>query len=194
CQQCFHGALIKLITATIAPHSWCDAGSAGTIEFCPLGMSLVVNQTPDVQEQIAGFLENLRRSKSYIPVTTFVTPIFEGGAIGQPVPFTRYVPCPGGIAECGTSAATTSCADSRIVEGVTPAGQCHGVCGVASVPPSFASDLDIPIRKPLERADTTPAHERCYAGGFRSTRGFQFREVVPGTQACQISGSMLLNS
>jgi general secretion pathway protein D len=55
--------LIKLLTGTIAPESWAVKGGKGTIDYFPLGMTLVVNQTPDVQERIAGVLENLRKAQ-----------------------------------------------------------------------------------------------------------------------------------
>jgi RNA polymerase sigma factor (sigma-70 family) len=54
-------ALIHLITRTIEPASWDVMGGSGTVEYYPLSRALVVNQTPDVQEQIAGFLADLRR-------------------------------------------------------------------------------------------------------------------------------------
>jgi type II secretory pathway component GspD/PulD (secretin) len=53
--------LIKLITATIAPESWSEVGGKGTIQYFPLGHGLVVNQTQDVQEQVADLLQALRR-------------------------------------------------------------------------------------------------------------------------------------
>jgi type II secretory pathway component GspD/PulD (secretin) len=53
--------LIKLITNTIAPQSWTTVGGQGTIDFFPLGMALVINQTPDIQEQVAELLSALRR-------------------------------------------------------------------------------------------------------------------------------------
>ncbi len=53
--------LIKLITSTIAPHSWAEQGGAGTLEFHPMTMALVVNQTPDIQDQIQDLLNALRR-------------------------------------------------------------------------------------------------------------------------------------
>jgi type II secretory pathway component GspD/PulD (secretin) len=56
-----HDMLIKLITSTIKPESWSDMGGPGTIRFWPLGMSLVINQTPDIQEQVAELLAALRR-------------------------------------------------------------------------------------------------------------------------------------
>jgi type II secretory pathway component GspD/PulD (secretin) len=54
-------SLIQLITKSVAPQTWTDRGGTGTIDFHPLTMSLVVNQTPDVQEQIADLLGALRR-------------------------------------------------------------------------------------------------------------------------------------
>lgn len=53
--------LIKLITDTIAPRSWADHGGRGTIDYYPLTMSLVVTQTPEVQDQITDLLAAVRR-------------------------------------------------------------------------------------------------------------------------------------
>jgi type II secretory pathway component GspD/PulD (secretin) len=56
-----HELLIKLITTTIKPESWSDMGGPGTIQYWPLTMALVINQTPDIQEQVAELLAALRR-------------------------------------------------------------------------------------------------------------------------------------
>ena len=53
--------LIKTITTTIQPTSWDVMGGPGTIEYYPLGMALVISQTPDIQEQVADLLAALRR-------------------------------------------------------------------------------------------------------------------------------------
>jgi beta-lactamase regulating signal transducer with metallopeptidase domain len=53
--------LIRLVVSTIAPATWSEVGGKGTIEYYPLGMALVINQTADVQEQIAELLDALRR-------------------------------------------------------------------------------------------------------------------------------------
>jgi type II secretory pathway component GspD/PulD (secretin) len=53
--------LIKLITSTIAPQSWTDVSGQGTIQYFPTGMALIINQTQDLQEQIADLLAALRR-------------------------------------------------------------------------------------------------------------------------------------
>jgi type II secretory pathway component GspD/PulD (secretin) len=57
--------LIALIQATINPNSWAPVGGAGTVDYFPLGMALVVNQTPDVQEQVAELLAALRRLQDH---------------------------------------------------------------------------------------------------------------------------------
>lgn len=54
-------ALIKLITGAISPQTWNEMGGRGSIDYHPMTMSLVVNQTPDVQERIADLLSSLRR-------------------------------------------------------------------------------------------------------------------------------------
>jgi hypothetical protein len=56
-------ALLGLITRTIAPASWSENGGPGSIQFFPLGMAVVVTQTPDVQEQIQELLAALRRAQ-----------------------------------------------------------------------------------------------------------------------------------
>jgi Flp pilus assembly secretin CpaC len=53
--------LIRLITSTIAPETWSEMGGNGTIQYYPLGLALIVNQTQDIQEQIIDLLTALRR-------------------------------------------------------------------------------------------------------------------------------------
>jgi type II secretory pathway component GspD/PulD (secretin) len=53
--------LMKLITNVVQPSSWSDVGGSGTIDYFPIGMALVINQTPDIQEQVAELLDSLRR-------------------------------------------------------------------------------------------------------------------------------------
>jgi type II secretory pathway component GspD/PulD (secretin) len=53
--------LINVITSMIAPESWSDVGGKGKIKYYPLGMALVVDQTQDIQEQVADLLAALRR-------------------------------------------------------------------------------------------------------------------------------------
>jgi type II secretory pathway component GspD/PulD (secretin) len=53
--------LINMIKHAVAPTTWADVGGKGTIDYFPLGMALVINQTPDVQEQVQDLLDALRR-------------------------------------------------------------------------------------------------------------------------------------
>ena len=53
--------LIRLITSSVRPESWQAMGGEGTTDYFPLTMTLVVNQTPDVQDQVSGLLDALRR-------------------------------------------------------------------------------------------------------------------------------------
>jgi type II secretory pathway component GspD/PulD (secretin) len=59
--QTMEDQLIKMITSTIQPQTWSNVGGPGTIEYYPLGMALVINQTPDIQEQVGELLAALRR-------------------------------------------------------------------------------------------------------------------------------------
>jgi type II secretory pathway component GspD/PulD (secretin) len=53
--------LIRLITQTVEPSTWTEVGGKGTIQYFPLGLALVINQTQDIQEQIQDLLAALRR-------------------------------------------------------------------------------------------------------------------------------------
>ncbi len=53
--------LIDLIQNTVAQNTWQSVGGQGTIQYYPLGMALVVNQTQEVQEDVAALLASLRR-------------------------------------------------------------------------------------------------------------------------------------
>jgi type II secretory pathway component GspD/PulD (secretin) len=59
--QTLEDLLIKMITSTIKPETWDDMGGPGHIEYYPLGMALVISQTPDIQEQVSELLAALRR-------------------------------------------------------------------------------------------------------------------------------------
>jgi type II secretory pathway component GspD/PulD (secretin) len=60
-QQTHEDMLIKLVTSTIEPRSWAEQGGPGTIDYHPLTMALVINQTPDIQDQVQDLLNALRR-------------------------------------------------------------------------------------------------------------------------------------
>jgi hypothetical protein len=54
--------LIRKVTA-VAPRSWSAMGGPGTVDYFPLTMALVVNQTVEIQEQIEDLLRALRRQQ-----------------------------------------------------------------------------------------------------------------------------------
>ncbi len=55
-------ALIRVITKTIEPSSWSEMGGKGLIEFFPEGRCLVIQQTPEIHEEIASLLLDLRKA------------------------------------------------------------------------------------------------------------------------------------
>lgn len=54
-------SLIELITNTIEPESWDEAGGAGAIQEFAGNLSLVISQTQSVHEEVAALLQQLRR-------------------------------------------------------------------------------------------------------------------------------------
>jgi hypothetical protein len=59
--QPLHERLMQLISSTVAPASWKEHGGRGTLQFMPLGMALVITQTPEVHGEVADLLKALRR-------------------------------------------------------------------------------------------------------------------------------------
>lgn len=53
--------LIQIICSALSPASWRSQGGQGSINYYPLGMALVVRQTPEMQEQVAELLAALRK-------------------------------------------------------------------------------------------------------------------------------------
>lgn len=58
--------LIRLITSTIAPESWQCNGGRGSIQYYPLGMALVVQNEPEVQEKVSKLLDGLRKKQDEV--------------------------------------------------------------------------------------------------------------------------------
>jgi type II secretory pathway component GspD/PulD (secretin) len=61
--------LMEKITTAVQPKSWTKSGGKGSIDYYPMGMALVVNQEPDVQEMVELFLEKLRKTQDQQVVT-----------------------------------------------------------------------------------------------------------------------------
>jgi tetratricopeptide (TPR) repeat protein len=53
--------LLIEIQRAVAPDSWSNKGGQGKIDYFPLTMSLVINQTPEIQQRITEFLAQKRR-------------------------------------------------------------------------------------------------------------------------------------
>jgi type II secretory pathway component GspD/PulD (secretin) len=59
----FQETLTKLLQNTVEPETWEGRGGHGTIEYYPLGMAIVVNQTEAVQKEITDLLAGLRKAQ-----------------------------------------------------------------------------------------------------------------------------------
>lgn len=142
-KQTQHEMLMKLIQNTISPQSWAEVGGAGTIDFMPIGMALVINQTVDVQEQVQELLDALRRLQDLqvaveIKLITLSETFFE--RIG--LDFNLNVKTDKNTSKFEPQLTTgqfkpagqvNDFSPGRMVAGLTPAG-------------SLTSDLDVPIR------------------------------------------------
>ncbi len=53
--------LIRLITSNVKPETWSSNGGVGTIEYYPIGMAIIVRQSPEVLEDLEQFLAALRK-------------------------------------------------------------------------------------------------------------------------------------
>jgi hypothetical protein len=53
--------LVKVVTGMVRPYSWQAMGGAGTASFFDTGCALVVNNTPEVVQEVNDLLEALRR-------------------------------------------------------------------------------------------------------------------------------------
>ena len=56
--------LMDKITRSIASKTWADNGGTGTIQYYPLGMAIIVNQSPQIQAQVKDLLETMRRAQN----------------------------------------------------------------------------------------------------------------------------------
>ncbi len=144
--------LIGLITSTIGRSSWAEVGGPGTIDYFPLTMSLVVNQTQDIHEQIQDLLQALRRMQDQeVAVEVKVVSISEDWFEQIGVQFTMNIPT-------NSSGLATQIAQgyqpSRLVAGITPAG-------------NLTNDLSIPITNNIFARNSLP-----FFGGGTGVPGF----------------------
>jgi len=64
--------LMELIRTTVAPNSWLEQGGKATLQYYPVGLALVINQTAAVHEEIQDLLAALRRLQSVVEVAVEV--------------------------------------------------------------------------------------------------------------------------
>ncbi|MFO0807112.1 MAG: hypothetical protein U0746_00650 [Gemmataceae bacterium] len=147
-KQTMQDMLIKLITNTVSPDSWAAVGGSGTIDYMPIGLALVINQTPDVQEQVVDLLEALRKLQDLevaveVRIITLAETFFE--RIG--LDFALNLKTDHGTRQYEPQLVTgqfkpagqvNDFSPTRFLAGLTPAT--NGNVG------AFTSDLDIPIR------------------------------------------------
>jgi hypothetical protein len=55
--------LIQVITKTVAPNTWSEAGGSGSIAYLPAAGCLVVSQCSEIQDQIRSLIEELQAAK-----------------------------------------------------------------------------------------------------------------------------------
>jgi type II secretory pathway component GspD/PulD (secretin) len=136
-------ALIKLITSTIAPQSWDSMGGHGHIDYFPMGMTLVINQTPDIQEQIADLLAALRRLQDQeVSIEVRFITVAEGFFERIGLDFNVNIRTGSDRSSAATQLVTgqfapagfiNDFAPDKFISGLTPAG-------------TFTSDLNIPVK------------------------------------------------
>lgn len=148
-KQTMHDMIVRMIQNTVAPNTWAESGGSGTIDYMPIGMALVINQTVDVQEQVAGLLDALRRLQDLqiaieIKLITLSETFFE--RIG--LDFNLNVKTDHSTSKFEPQIVTgnfkpagqiNDFSPNRFVAGLNPAGS-------QGAPGSFTSDLDIPIK------------------------------------------------
>ncbi len=148
-KQTMHDMVIRMIQNTVAPNTWVEAGGSGTIDYMPIGMALVINQTVDVQEQVAGLLDALRRLQDLqvaieIKLITLSETFFE--RIG--LDFNLNVKTDHKTGKFEPQITTGQFKPAGQVNDFSPNSFIAGLnpAGSQGPPGSFTSDLDIPIK------------------------------------------------
>ncbi|MBL8798595.1 MAG: hypothetical protein JNM56_32160 [Planctomycetia bacterium] len=147
-----HDLLIKLITSTIAPKSWSDVGGPATIDYFPLGMALVISQTPGVQEEVAQLLDALRQLQDLeVSVEVRMISLEESFYERIGIDFNMNIKTDRITKEFEPQVVTQQFKPlnqindpfpKRLLTGITPAGSAgNGGSGINALTP----DLDIPI-------------------------------------------------
>src|SRR5207253_10400056 len=139
--------LIALIKNSIKPESWDDMGGAGHIDYYPIGLALIVNQTPDIQEQVAELLQALRRLQDQeVTVEVKFISVAEGFFERIGIDFNVNIPTKN---TPNSQALLTSGQHQQVgnVNNFNPSNFLSGLIPGGTGPgnQSFTSDLNIPI-------------------------------------------------
>jgi type II secretory pathway component GspD/PulD (secretin) len=135
--------LIQLIQNTIAPKSWASMGGQGTIDYFPMTMTLVINQTPDIQEQVADLLAALRRLQdAEVAVEIRLISIAEGFFERIGVDFNINIVNDKGTQKFQPQITSGNFKPAGFINDFTPD---HFLSGLTPAG-TFTSDLGIPIR------------------------------------------------
>jgi type II secretory pathway component GspD/PulD (secretin)/tetratricopeptide (TPR) repeat protein len=135
--------LIQLIQNTISPKSWASLGGQGTIDYFPLTMTLVINQTPDIQEQIADLLAALRRLQdAEVAVEIRLISIAEGFFERIGVDFNINIVNDKGTQKFQPQITSGQFKPAGFINDFTPSNFISGLTPAGS----FTSDLGIPIK------------------------------------------------
>lgn len=134
--------LIRLITTTIKPDSWREMGGDGNIEYYPLGLALVINQSPEVIEEVERLLESLRKVQDLevaieVKVVSLGETFYERIGVDFAMGIRTNASPQGGPSGGSTTAGSNGGINSRFFSG--------NVIGL-SAPRQPTPDLDIPIR------------------------------------------------
>jgi type II secretory pathway component GspD/PulD (secretin) len=182
--------LMKLITSTVAPKTWEDVGGSGHIEYYPLTMSLVINQTPDIQEQVSDLLAALRRLQDQeVAVEVRYITINESFFERIGVNFQVNLPSPTNTAKFQPGLLTNVFQQNpnflnvfqpdRLITGITPAG-------------TLSPTLNVPISN-QSFLQTVPRYGGYSAGGLTmglaflsDIQVFLFLEAAQGDQRTNI--------
>lgn len=120
-KQTLEEQLIHLIKNTVSPQSWSDRGGSATVEYFPLTMALLINQTRDMHEQIDAILAALRRLQDVeVVVETRILSVSEGflQRIGMDF-LTQAVDAP------AVGAKQPASSPLRSIEGITITEECR---------------------------------------------------------------------
>ena len=147
-KQTMQDTLIRLVENVCSPYTWAAVGGSGTIDYMPIGMALVINQTPDVQEQVAELLDALRRLQDLevaveVRILTLAETFFERIGLDFNLNIktdknTRPYEAQLVTNQFKPAGQVNDFSPGRFIAGLNPASNGN--------PGTFTSDLDVPLK------------------------------------------------